>query len=634
MAFAVKDNQIQEVDDDEIDVELPTTSRFFSTHVNAIPLQNAVQGPRLFYGARFFNQAVPLVQAEAPVVQNLDPDSGRSFDDILGERMGALRTRRRGIVRQVGPDELTLEDLETGETWQEQLYNSLPFNRKTVFHQTPVVKEGDEVEEGQLLARSNYTDDQGTMSLTVNARVGLVPYKGWSMDDATVISESMAQRLTSTQTYVEDQDFDDNVRGGLQHYTALFPTTYKKVQLEKLDDQGVARPGMTLEKGDPYVLATKPRMFTSQVGSMGKLSRAMRQTRQDASLVWDHEEPGRVLDVAQTKKGVKVVIQTDTPAKVGDKIVQRLGNKGVISKIIPDEHMPRTADGRPLELLMNPLGINSRVNSAMVYEMLLGKIAEKRGEPYKLSAFNQPGEKWYDFVQAQLEEHGLTDKERVFDPQEQRELENPITVGVLPTMKLHHMVDDKISGRSQGAYDDWQQPLKGGSDQAQAKRLSGLEVSALMSSGAYHTLREASTLRGASNDAYWKAIRSGHTPPPVGTPFAWDKFRALLVGSGMLARDLPGGKMRLGPFTDRRLDELKPRQVNNGQSVDPETLEPVPGGLFDPLLVGAGRWGVAELGTHVPNPAFEKQIAQLLGIREKDVERIVAGELTLQEAQA
>jgi DNA-directed RNA polymerase subunit beta len=630
---AVKDGQIQEVDEQEIDVELRNPSRLWSTHTNSIPMPSAVQVPRIFYGGRFFNQAVPLDKPEAAWVQNLDPESGQSFDRLLGEKLGAVRSRARARVMEVDTDHIRVQDLETGEEQDLPLYNRMPFNRFTALTQTPLVEPGQEVEADQVLARSNFTDDRGDLAMTVNARIGLVPYKGWSMDDAVVISQGMANKLTSVQTYLEEQEWDGNTKGGKRHFTSLFPTAYKKEVLEKLDDEGVAKVGTILHPGDPYILATRPRMFSSQVGSMGRMTRAMQQTRSDGSRTWDGEQPGEVVDVARTRNGVKVMIETRTPAQVGDKIVLRAGQKGVISKILSDEQVPRTVDGEPLEVLLNPLGLPSRANSQAIYEMLLGKIAKKRGEPIAVPAFTKPGEAWHELVQRMLDEEGIPDKEEVFDPTEQRKLENPITVGYAPVLKLQHMASKKISARGQGSYDQDGAPLKGGSDSAQSKRLSNLEISALMSSGAYANLREASTVRGTRNDEFWKAIRSGHPPPTPGSPFVWDKFQALLQGSGYLARDLGQGKMRLGPFTDARLQELRPMTLKSGDSVDPHTLEPVAGGLFDPVLVGGGRWGQIELQEPVPNPAFEKQIAQLLGIRQADVRRVVAGEVDLDEVR-
>lgn len=980
MSIAViRNGQIQETDDDDFDVEFLSPNQFLSTHVNQIPLQNAVSAPRLFYGARFYNQAVPLVNPETPLVQNLVDGTEQSFDELLGEQMGAVRAKGAGTVRKITPDFIEVEDAETKEVSKVNLYNNMPFNRKTMVTNTPLVQEGDTIEPGQLLAKSNYTDDQGRVAMGLNARIGLVPYKGHSMDDAVVISESFAKRLTSQQAYSDEVDFSDGTKGGLKHFVSLFPTEYTKEQLANFDENGVVKPGTILNPGDPYILATKPRMITSNMGAVGKLSRAMANTRQNASRVWDHEDPAEVVDVAQTRKGFKVIVKSETPAKVGDKMVERHGqksyhpdtefltergwvrpnelldtdrvaalfdrnegsgpqnlygkfvepsvlysyvfdgelygmesrhaaylttgnhriwrrghtkgcsrysaldasevegknqrfliaapfeldrkdpeiftlpeavsdktgevldhpcvfpfatwvrfmalylsegnirhtkksdytvvitqkerefcrilektleemgltwtktnnqyvtspckplrlyleqfgkapdkhvpveikkaskpviqmfldtlwqcdgdkNKGkaywscskrmvddvqfllqllgkasnvnsreprdhqnygercvwicggneagvgkkakdsyyrekyhgkvyclqvpglgvlltrfrdkvmwngnsIVSKIIPDSQMPRTTDGEPLEVLLNPMGIPSRVNDSTPLDLLLGKVAKKRGEPFRLGAFNQKGESWVDFVERTLAENELSDVEEVFDPSEQRKLENPVTVGYGHILKLHHMGESKISSRSQGAYDSDAQPLKGGSEAAQAKRLSTLELGALLSSGAYATMREGATLRGQQNDDYWRAIRQGQTPKEPGEPFAWEKFKALLTGSGLYARNLGDGRLRLGPFTDRELAKRNPARIERGGLVDPVSLEPEPGGLFDPALVGNNRWGKIELSSDMPNPAFEKQIALLLGIKQKDLERVVSGEITLEEAR-
>lgn len=634
MSIAViRNGQIQETDDDDFDVEFLSPNQFLSTHVNQIPLQNAVSAPRLFYGARFYNQAVPLINPETPLVQNLVDGTDQSFDELLGEQMGAVRSKGAGTVRKITPDFIEMEDAETKEVRKVNLYNNMPFNRKTMITNTPLVQEGDIIEPGQLLAKSNYTDDQGRVAMGVNARIGLVPFKGHSMDDAVVISESFAKRLTSQQAYSDEIDFSDGAKGGMKHFVSLFPTEYTKEQLANFDENGVVKPGTILNPGDPYILATKPRMITSNMGAVGKLSRAMANTRQNASRVWDHEDPAEVVDVAQTRKGFKVIVKSETPAKVGDKMVERHGQKGIISKIIPDTQMPRTTDGEPLEVLLNPMGIPSRVNDATPLDLLLGKVAKKRGEPFRLGAFNQKGESWVDFVERTLAENELSDVEEVFDPSEQRKMENPITVGYGHILKLHHMGESKVSSRSQGAYDQDQQPLKGGSEAAQAKRLSTLELGALLSSGAYATMREGSTLRGQQNDDYWRAIRQGQTPKEPGEPFAWEKFKALLTGSGLYARNLGDGRLRLGPFTDRELAKRNPARIERGGLVDPVSLEPESGGLFDPALVGNNRWGKIELRSDMPNPAFEKQIALLLGIKQKDLERVVAGEITLEDAR-
>lgn len=337
----------------------------------------------------------------------------------------------------------------------------------TASTQTPVVKPGDILGKKQLLARSNFTDDKGTLAMGLNARVGLVPYKGHSFEDAVVISESFAKRMESDHSYTVGQSYEHSIKGGKEHYTSLFPTTYSKEQLKSLDDDGVVKVGTTVQSGDPLVLATRPRVFSSTTSKLGSLSKAMRQSRHDAAKLWEDDHPGIVTDVAKTKKGVKVQVSSTAPTHVGDKVVFRSGQKGVVSTIIPDDHMPRTLDGAPLEVLLNPLGIPSRANNSMIYELLLGKIAAKKGEPYRMSGFNSPEEQWHEMVQKALDENGMSDTEEVFDPVLNKKLGQPVTVGMGYMLKLHHTSASKSSARGQGGYDANQQPLKGSSESAQ-----------------------------------------------------------------------------------------------------------------------------------------------------------------------
>lgn len=631
-SFALRDNQIQELDDSEVDVEMLSPNNFFSTHINLIPMHSATQGPRLFYGARFYNQALPLIKPDAPLVQNLDvmDKDGYSFDEKLGRIAGAVTSDDDGEVVDLTPDAVTIMRAD-GTTKSFDLYNNFPFNRKTAITHKPLIKKGDRVTKGQMLASSNYTADNGALALGANARVGLVPFKGYSMDDAIVISRSMAKRLTSDHSYTMEQDYDNDVRGGLNHYVSLFPTQYTKAQLKNFEPTGVVKVGTKVTKGDPLILATRPRVFSSTTSQLSKLSKSMRQSRHDSSQVWESDVPGVVTDIAKTKTGYKVIVKAEAPAEEGDKIVFRSGQKGVIANILSDDHMPRTKDGLPLEVLLNPLGIPSRVNNGIIYELLLGKVAAKNGAPLKIPSFNKKGEKWYDYVAKQLADAQLPETEDVFDPQSNRMLSNPITVGVGHILKLHHTSASKASSRGQGGYDMDEQPLKGGSDAAQAKRLSGLEVHSLLSAGAYKTLKEGATLRGQKNDEYWRALRQGYKPKTPGSPFVWEKFQTLLTGAGLHARKIDGGKMRLGPFTDDELDRRGAIEIKSGELVDLNSMDAIPGGLFDQSIVGNNRWGKIKLPFKVPNPAMEAPIRHLLGLTEKELRAIMSGEKELPE---
>ena len=631
MAKVIHNNTIAEVPDSDVDVELKRPESLFSTNVNLIPMPSAVQVSRLFYGARFFNQALPLKDGQAALVQNARSD-GNSFDYEAGKRSGALRAKLDGVVTAVTPKLITLTDKE-GKVYKKHLYNRFKFNRKTSITQTPLVEVGATVRKGDLLAKSNFTDTHGDLAMGRNATIALVPYKGHSMDDAVVISRPFARALTSQHTYNEDHELREDEKTGKAHYTSLFPKEFTSKQLDKLTEDGVPKVGTVLRKDDPILLATGARRINSTAAQTGRLSKALAQTRTSLAKVWDHDDPGTVTHVAKTPKGWSVVIESESPAREGDKIVLRAGQKGIISRIIDEKDMPRTKAGKKIDVLLNPLGIPSRVNNELIYELALGKVAQKEGKKVVVPPFPEEGTTWNDFVTSKLKAAGLEEQEEIYDPKLDSYLESPVTVGVGHVLKLHHVVDSKLSHRSTGAYDVDQQPLKGGSEAAQAKRLSGLDTAALMSASAYNNIREGATLRGQQNDEYWRALRAGHSPAPPGRPFVWDKFRALLTGAGLHTHeDLKTGELRISPLTDRHLHENKPIKVESGDLVDARTLQPVRGGLFDEGLVGSNKWGYIELPEHTPNPAFEGNIAKLLGITQKDLEAILAGEKELPDA--
>jgi hypothetical protein len=296
--------------------------------------------------------------------------------------------------------------------------------------------------------------------------------------------------------------------------------------------------------------------------------------------------------------------------------------------------MLRTLDGKPLDVLLNQLGLPSRVNAATPYELLLGKIAEKRGEPYRLPAYLPKGIKWHEFVEQELKKAGLNAEEEVFDPSTNKKLEQPITVGNGLILKLHHVASSKLSARGTGSYDANLQPTRGGGENAQSKRLSGLESQGLLSAGAYKTLKEGSTLRGQRSDDFWRQVRMGYKPGMPGQPFVWKKMHALMNGAGMIAKDKGNGRLRLGPMTDDDLDTHRPSELKNGELVDLATMEPVPGGLFDPAMVGNSKWGFIRLPFPVIQPSAYDTVRTLLGLTKKQLDALAAGHKDIESHEA
>ena len=629
---ALRNGEFVEIPESEARYEFPESNSFFGNAINMIPLQNAVSVARAFYGEKFQNQSLPLKNPEVPLVQNLrtkKPDGTReSFDDYLGRSMGAKFSDGDGEVTEVTPDYIEYKN-SIGSKHKIDLYNNFPFNRKTRITNFPQVNVGDKIKKGQLVASSNYTDKNGTTAFGVNARIGLVPYKGWSIDDAVVVSESFAKKMASDHMYTFSQPEDKGLQISRDKFVSTFGDKYTKDQLANIDENGVVKEGTILKKDDPILLATKPRIVSSPDSQLGTLSKYIKNTKQDASLKWDGDNDGVVTSVAKGKNGWVVNVQTFENLQPGDKLAERSGNKNTLSKIIPDSEMPYTEDGQPLDILLNPLGIPSRMNASLVMEMMLGKIAKKTGKPFKISEFRDDSN-WLDFVEKKLKENNLTDTERVYDPKLQRFLDNPITVGNAYVLKIHHTGKAGLSARNQGAYDSgWQQPLKGGDEGAHAKRLSGLEATSMLSAGAYNVLNDAMTLRGQKNDEYWRAVRNGQNPEmPRKSPFSWDKYLAVLSGSGLYAKEMTNGNLRLGPYTDKILEQQKPQEITLPEIVDNE-MNPVQGGLFDPMLSVGNKWGKITLDEPYPNPAFESAITSLLGITNKEFNSVLQGKENL-----
>lgn len=497
----------------------------------------------------------------------------------------------------------------------------------------PLVKPGDTIKKGQLLARSNYTNDKGVFNMGLNARIAIVPYKGWSYEDGVVISEDFAKKLASEHMYSFSQDFQSaadkkQTVTGKDHFASLFPKKFDTEKLKNINDDGVVKVGTIVKQGDPLILATKPRMVSSKDSELGRLSKYLGRTRTDASLKWEHEADGVVTDVVKTKNGWKVNVASIQPARPGDKVsIGRSGSKGTITKIIPQNLVPRTIDGKPVDVLFNPLGIPSRVNANLIYAMMLGKIAEKTGKTIKVPAFGKSTDKkWYDYVSELMKENGVTDTEPLYDPEKDRILDQPVTVGTDYIIKMHHTAESKYSARGLGSYSSDLQPLKGGTEGSFSKRFSGLEAGGLLSAGAYEFIKDAIHLRGQRNDDYWRAVRNGETPSLAKkSPFVWDKYLALMQGAGINTLQKPNGVLQASPFTDKQFEALNPKELENPYIVDLKTMKPVEGGLFDPANSLTGRWGKITLNEPYPNPGFEDAIASLLNIRKQDMYKIMTG---------
>ena len=312
--------------------------------------------------------------------------------------------------------------------------------------------------------------------------------------------------------------------------------------------------------------------------------------------------------------------------KVGDKLSNRYGGKGVISKILPDDKMPHAADGTPLEVMLNPLGIVSRTNPAQLVEVALGKIARKTGQPYKLPGFSD--ENYIDLTRRELQKHGLSDTEDIIDPTSGRKIPKVFT-GEAYMMKLHHTAEGKSSGRDIGSYTSEGLPSGGGPEGS--KRIGVGEMTALISHGATEFIRDAKLIRGQRNDEFWRALRLGYTPPSPKVPLVYEKFISYLQGSGINLRK-QGETTHLMAMTDRDVEKMSAGPVKKADTVSGDNLDPVKGGLFDVGLTGGhggNRWSHIDLAEPLPNPVMEEPIRRMLDLTGPQFTKIIAGEDTL-----
>ena len=622
---AMVGGKISYVDPKEVNYEVPSYASIFNINSNLVPGVSGIKGGRLLMGSKYFTQALPVQGAEAPLVQSLDPDdpNGRSFEEEVTGYLGAVRSDEAlgsGLVTAVTPDYIEVKYGKEKKRYE--LYNNFPFNRKTYIHNTPKVALGDKVNPGQLLAKSNYTDDEGRLAMGKNLKVAYMVWGdedlgGANFEDGVVISESAAKKMSSEHMYTVGYDNKDDYTADYGKFISLFPGQYSKDQLKNISTTGVVKPGTILNPGDPIILGIGERK--SDTFGLVKKSRP---TFTNRAQTWDHSQPGLVTNVAKTKSGYQVAIKSYKLMETGDKLVGRYGDKGVISVVVPDADMPQDRDGAPYEVIYNPLALVTRVNPVQAVEAALGKLAAKTGQPHKLPAFMD--ESFIDYAQRELKRAGVSDTEAVFDPRLNKKIDNVFT-GNRYFMNLHHQAEKKLSGRDVGGYSTEEAPVKGGSEGA--KRIGIADINAILAHGAIEVLKDARLIRGQKNDEYWRAIKAGTPVPKVSVPFVWDKFVAQLKAAGVNV-NRQGGAVNIYGMTGKDVKALSGGEVKEARDIDFRTGKAYEGGFFDDRIFGVNQssFGHFPLAAKVVNPVMEDVVRSITGLTQKEFEAVVGGE--------
>lgn len=625
---AIRGVDVVSVPKGEVDYYVPAPTFMLSPATALVPLSNGIQGNRLIMGSKFQTQAVPLIDREAPLVQVQAARAGQSMEAELA-RLIVPTARVDGVVHKIDkdyiyirPDAKTAAVSDTGDLHKIPYDTYFPLASKTYLHNDVNVKVGDKVKQDQPLAESNFTKN-GKLALGKNLSVAYMAYYGKNSNDAVVISQGAADKLTSEHMYKEVLQKSPEIITGKNKYVAYYGTEFTAEQLGKLDSNGVAIPGKVFHYGDPLILGLRKSAPTPEAMLLGNLHKSLVKPYRNAAVLWDHAVDGTVQEAVESARQIMVTVRTLEPMKVGDKLANRFGGKGVVSEIIPNERMIKAENGDPVDVLFTSAGVVSRVNPAQIVESALGKVAHKTGKPYVLPLFMDKDH--VQFAKDELAKHGVKDKETVYDPVSGKHIPN-IFVGRSTILKLFKNTETNYAARGVDAYDINMQPTRGGDEGA--KGLGKMEINALLAHNARNVLKEGLTVKSEKSDDFWRAYEFGLPPVPPKTPFVAEKFVAMLKGAGINV-DKTNTQAVLGPLTDKDVlkmssGALATPSLEKSKSfmVSAKNMTPEKGGLFDPVLtggLGGTRWSHMTLSEPVLNPVFEEPARRLLGMTGKEL---------------
>ena len=535
---------VQSVEPSHVDYIDVSPRQVISVATAMIPFLDHDDANRALMGSNMQRQAVPLLRPEAAYVAT-------GIEYKAGKDSGVcLRAREDGYVKKVSSDQIVIED-ELHETHTYKLIKFARSNQSTCINQRPIVSAGEKVLKGDVIADGPSTD-HGEIALGRNILIGFMTWEGYNYEDAVLLSEELVRNDVFTSIHLEKYECEArDTKLGAEEITRDLPNVGDDA-LRDLDAEGIIRVGAEVHPGDILVGKVTPKGET-ELTAEERLLRAIfgekaREVR-DTSLKVPHGEEGIIVDVkvfdrkdhAELAPGVnrmvRVYIAQKRKISVGDKMAGRHGNKGVVSRVLRQEDMPFLPDGTPLDIVLNPLGVPSRMNLGQVLEMHLGMAAKALGWRVATPDFDGAS---FEQIQNALEAGGKRrdGKTILYDGRTGDQFDNPVTVGYMYYLKLHHLVDDKMHARSTGPYSlVTQQPL-GGKAQFGGQRFGEMEVWALEAYGAANTLQEILTVK--SDDIVgrvkaYEAIVKGKNIPTPGVP---ESFKVLIKELESLCLDV------------------------------------------------------------------------------------------------
>ncbi|HBI37348.1 MAG: DNA-directed RNA polymerase subunit beta [Spirochaetes bacterium GWF1_31_7] len=509
---------------EEIDYIDVSPKQIISVATSLIPFLEHDDANRALMGSNMQRQAVPLLITDAPYV-------GTGMEEIAAYDSGVCTiAKKSGKVSYVTSKEVRILDADGNEKKYPMLKNKRT-NQDTCFNQKPTVNFGDEILKGQAIADGPATD-KGELALGKNVLVAYMPWNGYNYEDAIVLSERLVKDDVFTSVHIKEYICDvRETKLGPERITRDIPNV-SEFKLRNLDEDGIIRIGASVKPDDILVGKVTPKSDVETTPEYRLLNSIFGEKAKDvkeSSLKAPHGAQGIVIDVQRLRRDsgeelspgveeiVKVYVANKRKIKVGDKMAGRHGNKGVVSIVLPIEDMPYMADGTPIDICLNPLGVPSRMNIGQIMEAQLGLAGKALGVKFATSVFESAS---VSQIQDKLEEAGLprSAKMVLYDGRTGTPFVNPVGIGITYMLKLSHLVDDKMHARSTGPYSlVTQQPL-GGKAQFGGQRLGEMEVWALESYGAAHTLQEFLTVKSDDMNGrtkmYENIVKSDYTSSP------------------------------------------------------------------------------------------------------------------------
>ena len=598
------------------DYQIPSSTLLYGPAMNSLGLLSANDPTRNLMASKHILQALPLKERDIPHVLIEDENGNIPLKEYAKEHLPVAP--EDGKVLSIDPKkgEIKIQGKSGKVHIVHYASNITPLNAKTYLKHELHIKPGDVVKKGEVLGDSNYTKE-GYFALGKNLRTAFMMFPG-TRNDAFIVSESAAKKLTSLHTTKHSIDIDKNTEFNKKKFVTMFPEIAKKIDLDKYDENGFLKKGVKIHKGEPIFLGLRKMDEREIKFANEKVKKLLYGGYVPLMEEWKYSDPAELDSAGIKKNKATIIMKYESPLKVGDKVAGRSGNKGIISKIIPDDQMPRTEDGKPIEIIMGGAGVASRQNPAQIIEATLGAVSEKTGKRYTV-----PHHVDFDLAESakkEAEKHGVKLYHRVYDPLRKKWIKQPVFIGNYHVQKLFKVGDSAYSAVGYGATDGLDQPKKGG--KTSASSISNMEVNALLVHGAKNFLRETFKIRSQKNRDWFNAFMRGDTILPIPeNKTSLEKFKALLQQMNMKVVD-DGKHIKILPMTDKDVLKLSNGEVKEPYGLNQNTLKEIEKGFYDTKIFGGNGnyYGHIDLGEKIINPNYKELIARLMDTTPKKLD--------------